>query len=83
MILKINLLSTDLKITEIVEIKTCNTTTANLVRQILRIYSYIGSEMRMKNSAGEDCVLKFLRSREGFHRVCSIRAADWLRRSPI
>ena len=28
----------------------------------------IGSEMRMKNSAGEKCVMKFLGSREGFHR---------------
>ena len=26
----------------------------------------------MKNSAGEECVMKFLGSREGFHRVCSI-----------
>ena len=32
----------------------------------------IGSEMRMKNSAGEECVMKFLGSREGFHRICSI-----------
>ena len=28
--------------------------------------------MRMKNSAGEECVRKFLGSREGFHRVCLI-----------
>ena len=27
--------------------------------------------MRMKNSAGEDCVMKFLGSREGFHKVCT------------
>jgi len=26
----------------------------------------------MKNSAGEECVMKFLRGREEFHRVCSI-----------
>ena len=26
----------------------------------------------MKNSAGEECVMKFVGSREGFHRVCSI-----------
>ena len=32
----------------------------------------IGSEMIMKNSVGEKCVMKFLGSREGFHRVCSI-----------
>ena len=32
---------------------------------------YIGSEMRMKNSAGEECVIKFLGSRERFHRFCS------------
>ena len=31
-----------------------------------------GSEMRMKNSAGEECVMKFLGSREGFHRVSRI-----------
>ena len=34
--------------------------------------NYIGSQMRMKNSAGEECVMKFLGSREGFHRFCSI-----------
>ena len=32
----------------------------------------IGNEMRLKNSVGEECVMKFLRSREGFYRVCSI-----------
>ena len=32
---------------------------------------YIGSEMIMKNSGGEVCVMEFLGSREGFHRVCS------------
>ena len=32
----------------------------------------IGSQMRMKNSVGEECVMKFLGSREGFYRVCSI-----------
>ena len=32
---------------------------------------HIVSGMRMKNSAGEECVKKLLRSREGFHRVCS------------
>ena len=26
----------------------------------------------MKNSAGEECVMKFLGSREGFYRFCSI-----------
>ena len=31
-----------------------------------------GKEMRMQNSAGEECVMKFLGSREGFHRVCTI-----------
>ena len=27
------------------------------------------NEMRIENSAGEECVMKFLGSREGFHRV--------------
>ena len=31
----------------------------------------LGSEMRMKNSAGEECVMKFLGIREGFHWVRS------------
>ena len=35
-------------------------------------WDIIGSEMRMKNSAGEECVIKFLGRREGFHRVCPI-----------
>ena len=26
----------------------------------------------MKNSAGEECVIILMESREGFHRVCSI-----------
>ena len=40
---------------------------------ISRIFIFfIESEMRMKKSAGEECVMKFLGSREGFHRVCSI-----------
>ena len=30
----------------------------------------IGSEIRMKISGGEECVLKFLGSKEGFHREC-------------
>ena len=30
----------------------------------------IGSEMRMKNSVGALCPMKFLGSREGFHRFC-------------
>ena len=40
----------------------------------MRVFSKsnIGSEMRMKNSAGEECVMKFLVSRERFHRVRSI-----------
>ena len=28
--------------------------------------------MRMKNSAGAKCVMQYLKSREGFHGVCSI-----------
>ena len=28
--------------------------------------------MRMKISGGEECVMKFLESRDGFPRVCSI-----------
>ena len=31
----------------------------------------IWSEMRRKISGGKECVIKFLASREGFHRVCS------------
>ena len=30
----------------------------------------IGSEMRMKNRAGVECLMKFLASRDGFHRLC-------------
>ena len=37
----------------------------------IKLY-YIGSEMIMKNSVGEECVTKFLGSREGFHKICSI-----------
>ena len=33
--------------------------------------NHIGNEMRMKNSAGEVCVMKVLGSRDGFHRVFS------------
>ena len=36
----------------------------------VRIAKTIGSKMRMKFSGGEECVIKFLGNREGFHRVC-------------
>ena len=38
----------------------------------LKKCQHIRSKMRMKNSAGEECVMKFVGSREGFHRVCTI-----------
>ena len=31
-------------------------------------------EMKMKNSAGVECVMEFLGSKEGFNRVCSINS---------
>ena len=44
----------------------------NLATKIDTSCICIVSVMSMKNSAGEECVIKFQGSRDGFHRICLI-----------
>ena len=40
-------------------------------------YKYIRSEMRMKTSGAEECVMKNLGSREGHIRVIQVLVCQW------